>query len=175
VIRLPHDSFILIMPTLRKILIFGDAETLADDRPMGKIRIFAGKPHVKNDGPIKDDDPTLILYYAPGEEISSKPNETIESLKAEGVIQKGRIAARNPAIHGEYSFVIQLSTVAASLIAGWLAGLKGRKIEIQKGDMKVSAPTVKKLEAALALLHKYEKARVLVKKANSKQSKKSCE
>lgn len=140
---------------------------------MAKIRIFTGKD-ARNHRRMNDV-PQMMLYYAPGEETSWQPNETIELLRAESVVTKERIAMRNPAIPGEYSFVIQLSTIAASLLAAWLAGRRGRKIEIQKGDMKVSAPALKKLEAALALLKRHRKVRVLVRKPKPKKPTKSRE
>jgi len=161
------------MPTFRKILIFGGEQTRAY-RPTRKITVFAGDSQFH-------DHPRLVLYRAPGEKIAQGPDDIRKLLQAEGVVQEGLCRARNPITHGECSFVVALAQHQETLVAlsvalvpaiiAWLKSRKGRKVEIQKGNLKVSAPTEKALAATLKALAKYEKLTISVNKAESRRKK----
>lgn len=162
------------MPSLRKIVLLG-AEQTPIDRPTRKVTFVAGDSQLQYAGP------RLVLHRAPGEKIAQGPDDILKLLRAEGVVQEGTSRARNPIIHGEYSFLVTLAqnheTLAALSVAlvpaiiAWLKSRKGRKVEIQKGNLKVSAPTEKALAAALKSLAKYEKLTVNVNKAEVKRKK----
>ncbi|HEY2495652.1 MAG TPA: hypothetical protein VGK24_01175 [Candidatus Angelobacter sp.] len=159
------------MSAFRKIPILDNGSTLYD-RPTRK-HIIVGIPRG-----FHNDDPKLILYRAPSEKIIQGPEDILELLRAEGVVQKGITRARNPITHGHYSFIatlaqnhdalITLSIALIPAVIGWLKNRKGRRIEIQKGDLKVSAPNERVLEIALKALAKYEKFTVVVSKARVK-------
>jgi hypothetical protein len=161
------------MATYRKILLIGDHETLAD-RPTRKITVFAGDSQFHAH-------PRLVLYRAPGEKIAQGPDDLRKLLRAEGVVQEGIGRVRNPNTHGEYSFVVTLAQNRGTLVAlssalvpaiiAWLNSRRGRKVEIQKGDLKVSAPNEKALAAVLKSLAKYEKLTIELNKAKSKRKK----
>jgi hypothetical protein len=143
------------MPTLHRTFILGNSQEL--------------------------DGPKLILYRAPGEKIIQGPEDILELLQVQGVVKHGAIRARNPITDGHYSFVasltqnhdtlITLSIALIPAIIGWLKNRKGRRIEIQKGDMKVSAPNERALETALKALAKYEKFTVVVSKGKIRRKK----
>lgn len=132
-----------------------------------------------DDSLFSDDRPTLVLYRAPGEKIIQWPDDILQRLKGEGIVQEGHGRARNPLTHGEHSFVVALAQNHESLIAlsvalvpaiiAWLKSRKGRKIEIRKGNMKISAPTEKALDSALKSLAEYEKLTIMVKKSPKKR------
>jgi hypothetical protein len=162
------------MPTFRKILVLGDEQPLAD-RPTGKLTVVAG------DSQFHYDHPRLVLHRAPGEKIVQGPDDILKLLRAQGVVQEGRTRARNPITHGECSFVITLaqhqetlvalSVVLVPAIIAWLKSRRGRKVEIHKGNLKVSAPNEKALDVALKSLAQYEKLTIKVSKAKSKRKK----
>jgi hypothetical protein len=162
------------MPTFRKILLFGDEQTLAN-RPTRKI------PFVAGDSQFHYDRPRIVLHRAHGEKIVQGPDDILKLLREEGIVQEGLCRVRNPITHGECSFVITLVQHQEALVAlsvalvpaiiAWLKSRKGRKIEIQKGNLKVSAPNEKALAAALKSLAKYEKLTINVNKAESKRKK----
>jgi hypothetical protein len=162
------------MPTFRKTLLLGNEQTLADRRT-GKITVVAG------DSEFHYDHPRLVLHRAPDEKIVQGTHDILDLLRAEGITQEGRTRAKNPITHGECSFVITLAQHQEALVAlsvalvpaiiAWLKSRKGRKIEIQKGNLKVSAPNEKALAAALKSLAKYEKLTINVNKAESKRKK----
>src|SRR5436305_9978359 len=112
------------MATSRKILIFAHSDT-PDSHPTNEIAfIFNHDRHVRDRGP------ELVLYYAPGEKIGTA--DIVDLLRAEGVIQNGRVAARNGSFL-EYSFIISLAEIARRIIVEWIKARKGRRIEIRKG------------------------------------------
>jgi hypothetical protein len=165
------------MPTVRKIFIL-NGEQMLNDHPSSKARVVISHPDS-----FHDESPRLILYRARGEKIVQGPKDILELLRAEGVVQEGTTRARNPITHGQYSCVVSLAQSHDTLIAlsaalipaliAWLRGRKGRRIELQKGDMKISAPNAKALDAALKSLAEYEKFTIVVNKAKSKRKKQS--
>jgi len=163
------------MPTLREIF------TLSEDYELADGSTHKTRNAISPSRRFHSDDPKLILYRAPGEKVIQGPEDILEFLRAEGIVQDGAVRARNPITHGHYSFVatlvqnhdafITLSIALIPAIIAWLKNRKGRRIEIQKGDMKVSAPTEKALAAALKSLAKYEKLTIKISKAESKRKK----
>jgi hypothetical protein len=163
------------MPTVRKIPMLSDEEDL-DHRS-----IHEGQISISHSRRFHSADPKLILYRAPGEKVIQGPEDILELLRSKGVVKDGAIRARNPITHGHYSFVaavaqshdalITLSIALIPAIIAWLNSRKGRRIEIQKGNLKVSAPTEKALAAALKSLTKYEKLTIKVNKAESNRKK----
>jgi hypothetical protein len=163
------------MPKIRKVRVVIGAEPI---RIRATRNITAG-PHLSE---FVDQGPELILYRAPSEKIVQAPDDVLQLLRAEDIVQEGRGRVRNPITHGEHSFVavlaqhqetlIALSAAIVSPIIAWLKMRKGRKIEIRKGDMKVSAGSVKELRAALASFLEYEKLTLRIKKSQSQKKRK---
>ncbi|MFZ1011440.1 MAG: hypothetical protein WAN65_31680 [Candidatus Sulfotelmatobacter sp.] len=105
---------------------------------------------------------TLHLYRAPGEE--NVPKDLRDSAHDIGL--EPHLMRQNPATHDVWALVFDLAqhqgplaaTGAALLgvITLWLKQRKGRRVEIERHDLKVKAPSARELQKALSALHNYD-------------------
>jgi len=73
---------------------------------------------------------------------------------------------QNPATHDVWALVYDLAqhqgplavtgTALLSIITVWLKQRKGRRVEIQRHDLKVKAPSARELQKTLSALHNYD-------------------
>lgn len=53
-----------------------------------------------------------------------------------------------------------MGAALAGLLGLWIKQRKGRRIEIQRSDLKIKVATVRELEKSLAALHQYDRLKV---------------
>jgi hypothetical protein len=105
---------------------------------------------------------TLHLYRAPGEE--NVPNDLRDSTRDIGL--EPHLLRQNPSTHDVWALVYDLAqnhgplavtgTALLGIITIWLKQRKGRRVEIQRHDLKVKAPSARELQKTLNALHNYD-------------------
>lgn len=123
-----------------------------------------------------DDCLTIELYRAEEEDNRPKPVDLFEPL------QRGKVyphlTAVNPIGSDVWSILVHLAgnPAACSVIAGlvglWLRERNKRRVELRKGDLKISAPNVKELDAVLNSLDKYKELTITVNTAKTRKPRK---
>ncbi len=106
-----------------------------------------------------DKELTVHLYRAESEDNRDVPEDLLEALRKLGI--ESRPARENPeTIYSAWSIFVdlvkhhgQLAGIVA-LIGLWLKERNKRRIELRKGDLKVSAASPKELAAALASMER---------------------
>jgi hypothetical protein len=105
---------------------------------------------------------TVHLYRAVGEK--NRPDDLQAALRNLGL--KPRLLRKNPVTDDVWIIVLDLvrnhgqhaitGTALIGLLTLWLKERIGRRIEIERSDIKVKAPTVRDIKKALAALHDYD-------------------
>jgi hypothetical protein len=138
-----------------------------------------GKP----EPPMRAGSATLVFHTAAREDVHD-PNGLVELLKAEG-IRTGTIRVRNPITPDQWWIPVTAitalahaarpyATALASVIKAWLKQRRGRQVQLQSGNVKVTANSAADAEQLLAALAKHEKelGSLQVAKAPKKKAKK---
>jgi len=110
-----------------------------------------------------DSELSVLIYSASGE--MSRMDDLYGQLRALGLKTPHR--QKNPVTHDWVlvsdflrDHAAAMGTGLAGLLGLWIKQRKGRRIEIQRPDLKIKVATSRELEKSLAALHQYDRLKL---------------
>jgi hypothetical protein len=117
----------------------------------------------------------LVALSSEDESNRIEPSDLLEPLREQEI--EINLLAKNPITDEVWAIIVDLaknhgqgaviSTTILTLIGLWLKERLGRRIELERGDFKITAPTTKELKKALLTLNEYDKLNLTINNSTS--------